>query len=248
MGRTEQALRRLREQLADQAPEEFERERVLDELRAIADAVPKADAKLGPVVRQFTEAAGAALEPERALSLCRALVDAALQYAAHRDHPQRASLLEAVEALVAVLPPEETAAEQPTAPGGGALPPTFVGDLPPESTVDDAALLLIQLEPEDRYGIGSLIEILERLAADADRSERDRARLREGAQALSRGASAEVFERVGAILESIGSDDAEEGPDAAGPAAGTAAAAPPSDDVPEPEPAAPAEPADEAIP
>ncbi len=161
MGRTEQQLRRLRERLAE-ADEDLDPGALAADVAGIAGRVPKADVGLAPVLERLAARleTGGAPDPTD----LRALVDAGIEYAANRDHPGRPALLEAAEALADALEPGADPGPGDDGEAGFELPASFVGDLPPRSTLDDAALLLVQLEPGDSYGIASLVEILETLA------------------------------------------------------------------------------------
>ena len=224
MGRTEKNLIRLRDALVS-VDETLDAAGAAAELEAIAVSLPKADRGLEPVLGALARLAGSA-DDDAAWLRVRAGVDAALEYAARRDHPRRDSLLEAAAALAMGEPPESpadpTADEADAGPaaeaGEPALPPGFVGELPPESTLEDALVLLVQLEPGDRYGIGSLVEIVGRLAADATRPAWARALLDEVVGLLTgESVDADTLGRVGELLEAVSGDEpVGAGPDRGG--------------------------------
>jgi two-component system chemotaxis sensor kinase CheA len=203
MGRTEQRLRRLRDRLNGSEAEAMEPSAIAAELVEIAERSPKADEPLAPVLVRLAEWLESEAEPD-ALTGVRAVVDAGIEYGANRDHPARDSLLAAAVELVDALAARGDDAAPASAAADTELPPTFVGDLPPRSTLDDAALLLVQLEPGDSYGIASLIEILEQLTAETDQ-QRKREGLEEALRILASGpADAARLEAVGEILERVG--------------------------------------------
>ncbi len=206
MGRTEKQLTRLRERLADAPPEIAVLQEAAGELAAMADAVPRADAPLAPVLDRLARGLEAREDAEATLQALKAAVDAALEYAARREHPGRGALLEVAAELVDACVGDPG----PAAGAGGSVPASFVGDLPPESTLDDAAVLLVQLEPSDRYGIDSLVSILGRLA-ESHEGTAAHGPLTEAVRLLTAStADRDALDAVGEILEALGEDEPAE--------------------------------------
>ncbi len=205
MGRTERNLTRLRVELGA-APTAGQLQGTAPKLRAIADAVPQADQAAAPLLRDLAMWAAGVRDGDDVDRFTSAL-DALIDYAGGRDHPDRAGILGAVMEMVASSAEPEPTVE-PAASRCDGLPATFVGDLPPRSTLDDAALLLVQLEPGDSYGVRSLLEILEGLADDAGSARGTREALSAAAGLLSAGpVTAETLDTVGRALERLSEGD-----------------------------------------
>jgi two-component system, chemotaxis family, sensor kinase CheA len=232
MGRTEQFLKRRRAELGRNPPASHIAG-MAAELEALAGRIPAADAPLAPVLLDLTRMAREATEGAVVERFLTAL-DAAIAYSSRRDDPARDQLLTTARELAVPAPAGAAApAQRPAAAAGSdlmPLPASFVGELPPESTLDDAAVLLVQLEPQDRYGAHSLVEILERAAGDDRRPAGERRRLGEAVDLLStERLTDEVLQEVGSILEGLNGDVGH---------GMSPAAAPPS---PEPEAAIPSD-------
>lgn len=206
MGRTKKHLDRLRVELGE-CPGPAEIAGVAGRLETIAGKLPRLDAAIAPVLRDL---AGRAAEAADSVGVAGFLagLDAAAAFVAGRDDPVRDQLLEVARDLATTpidAPDPDFHVEQ-SAPSG--LPATFVGDLPGESTLDDATLLLVQLEPSDGYGVQSLVTILENLAADGRRPAGERGPLREAASILASSPPTDAaLHRVGVILEGLNGDD-----------------------------------------
>jgi two-component system, chemotaxis family, sensor kinase CheA len=206
MGRTKNHLDRLRVELGE-CPGPAEIADVADRLETIAGKLPRPDAAIAPVLRELAERAAEAADPVGVARFLAGL-DAAAAFAAGRDDPERDRLLEAACGLATppIDAPDPDLHVEPSAPTG--LPATFVGDLPGESTLDDATLLLVQLEPADAYGVQSLVTILENLAADGRRPADERGPLREAASILASAPPTDAsLQRVGLILEGLNGDE-----------------------------------------
>ena len=211
MGRAEQQLKRLRERL-DQVPSDGDLEPWAQEILRIARGLARPDALLEPVLTGLAHRLRSDAAAEDVLILTREVVDAAVEFAAGREDPDREALLTAAEErLGRRQDPDGVIAAEPDPAVSDGIPMGFVGELPPESTLNNAALLLVQLEPGDRYGIASLVEILDRLAGD-EKDERANRLLRRSVEILTDGEpSQETLGTVGQLLESISEGTPEPG-------------------------------------
>ncbi len=201
MGRMEQLIRKHVERLDGLSPADAEaRDALARSLEGAATKLPKADKAAAPVLMRVAGMLRDDVTPA-SVQVARAALGGALRFAERRGDPDRQNLLDGIARVLDTCTPEPASTR---ASGEETLPAGFVGELPPASTLDDAAALLVQLEPTDGAGIESLRRMLRTLADAAD--ETGRALLWEAASMLDvpsddEQAVTEALAAVGSILE-----------------------------------------------